>query len=250
MPTAPARLRIAEPALLFWVVKLLTTGVGEACSDWLNRTFDPLLVVPIAALAFAACFVVQFTAKRYAPWRYWLFVTMVAVFGTMVADAIHVVLGVPYLASTVAFAVVLAAVLLVWRRVEGTLDVHSVTSRRAELFYWATVLATFALGTAFGDLTATTFGLGYLGSGLVFLVLFAIPFGARRLGLAATAAFWWAYIVTRPLGASFADWLGVEPARGGVGIGTLVVTAIGLVAIVVLVAVMQLRMNVRRPAVA
>jgi len=232
--------------MLFWAAKLLTTGLGEACSDWLNHTFDPLLVVPITAVLFAACFAIQFSSKRYVPWRYWLLVTMVAVFGTMVADATHIVLGVPYLISTIAFAVTLAIVLLVWRRTEGTLDVHSVATSRRELWYWLTVLATFALGTAFGDLTATTFGLGYLGSGLVFVVLFAIPFGLRRIGLGATAAFWWAYVVTRPLGASFADWLGVEPSRGGLGVGTLLVTIVGLVAVAAAVAMMQLRRGAPR----
>ena len=235
------RQRVPRLTALFWVVKLLSTGVGETASDHLVKSYDPVVVVLLAAVAFAGCFVVQFTARRYVPWRYWLFVCMVAVFGTMVADVTHIVIGVPYLISTSAFAVALVVIFVLWRRVEGTVDVHSVTTGRRELFYWATVLATFALGTALGDLTATTFGLGYLGSGIAFAVLFAIPGIAYRLRLPATAAFWWAYVLTRPLGASFADWLAADRARGGLALGTLPVSAVGAVLIVAGVAVMQWR---------
>ena len=235
------RQRVPRLTALFWVVKLLSTGVGETASDFLVKSYDPVVVVLLAAVVFAGCFAIQFTARRYVPWRYWLFVCMVAVFGTMVADVTHIVIGVPYLISTSAFAVVLVAIFVLWRRVEGTVDVHSVTTGRRELFYWATVLATFALGTALGDLTATTFGLGYLGSGIAFVVLFAIPGIAYRLHLPATAAFWWAYVLTRPLGASFADWLAVDHARGGLALGTLPVSAVGAVLIVAGVAVMQWR---------
>ena len=239
--TAVERLaRVPQLTVAFWAVKVLTTGVGETSSDFLVRAFDPVVVVLVCAAAFLACFAIQFRAGRYVPWRYWLFVTMVAVFGTMIADVTHIVLDVPYLLSTPAFAVVLAGVLIAWWRVEGTLSVHSVTTPRRELFYWATVLATFALGTALGDLTATM-GLGYLGSGILFAVLITVPGIAYRLGLGATAAFWWAYILTRPLGASFADWLAVTPDRGGLDLGTLVISAIGLGAIAASVIGMQLR---------
>ena len=195
---------------------------------------------------FVAAAAVQLTARRYVPWRYWLFVLLVAIFGTMVADVAHIVVGIPYLISALGFALVLAAVFLVWRRTEGTLSVHSITSNRRELFYWATVLATFALGTATGDLTATTFGLGYLGSALLFAALFAIPAVGLRLGLPATAAFWTAYVLTRPLGASIADWLAVAPDRGGLDLGHLPITAIGMGLIVIGVASMQFR-STRRP---
>ncbi|MGN6324549.1 COG4705 family protein [Pseudolysinimonas sp.] len=241
-------LRVPELTALFWVVKLLTTGVGETASDFLVKTLDPVPVVLAAAVVFVACFLVQFTARRYVPWRYWLFVSMVAVFGTMVADVTHIVIGVPYLVSTTAFAAALVVVFVLWRRVEGTISVHSITTGRRELFYWATVLATFALGTALGDLTATTFRLGYLGSGIVFAVLFAIPGVAYRLHLPATAAFWWAYVLTRPLGASFADWLAVDRARGGLALGTPVISGIGAVLIVVGIAWMQVRYRRSAPA--
>jgi uncharacterized membrane-anchored protein len=144
---------------------------------------------------------------------------MVAVFGTMAADVTHVVLGIPYLVSTVFFAVALAVIFVVWYASEKTLSIHSINTPRREMFYWATVIATFALGTAAGDLTAVTRGLGYFSSGVLFAVLFAVPALAYRLfGLNEVVAFWFAYIITRPLGASFADWLG-KPYLGGLGLG-------------------------------
>jgi uncharacterized membrane-anchored protein len=145
---------------------------------------------------------------------------MVSVFGTMVADGVHVELHVPYVVSTVFFSVVLAATFAAWYASERTLSIHSITTPRREAFYWVAVMATFALGTAAGDMTAITLGLGYLASGFLFAALFAAPALAYwRLGLNAVFAFWFAYIVTRPLGASFADWLAVPPGRGGLGLG-------------------------------
>lgn len=237
------RSRVPEVTSLFWAVKILTTGVGEVASDFLVKTFDPVPVVLICFVAFVAAGALQLATRRYVPWRYWLFVLLVAVFGTMVADVAHIVAGIPYLFSALAFAVVLAMVFVAWRRTEGTLSVHSITTGRRELFYWATVLATFALGTAVGDLTATTFALGYLGSALLFGALFAIPAVGRRLGLPATGAFWTAYVLTRPLGASLADWLAVTPDRGGLDLGHLPITAVGVALIAAGVAVMQLRMR-------
>jgi uncharacterized membrane-anchored protein len=149
---------------------------------------------------------------------YWLAVVMVAVFGTMAADVTHVVLGIPYRVSTVFFAIALAVIFVVWYGSEKTLSIHSIYTLRRELFYWAAVMATFALGTAAGDLSAATLGLGYFSSGVLFAVLFAVPALAYRLfGLNEIVAFWFAYIMTRPLGASFADWFG-KPYLGGLGL--------------------------------
>ncbi|GMA20240.1 hypothetical protein MM440_15765 [Arsenicicoccus piscis] len=176
-------------------------------------------------------------ADRYSPWTYWIAVLLVSVFGTVAADVVHVALGVPYEVSTPFFAVVLAVVLITWRRVEGTLSIHSVRTTRRELFYWATVLTTFALGTAAGDLSAKDTNLGYLGSGLMFAAMFAVPavlwLATRRHEV---ALFWWAYVLTRPFGASFADWMGVPAERGGLGWGTGWVTLALLVLIAVTVA--------------
>jgi len=246
----PRLSRVPEITAVFWVVKLLTTGIGETSSDFLVKTFDPVPVVLVAAVVFAACFVLQLHAGSYVPWRYWLFVTMVAIFGTMVADVTHIVFDVPYALSSSAFALTLIVLLIVWKRVEGTISVHSIDTRRRELFYWAVVLATFALGTAFGDLTAVTLGLGYFGSGILFAVLFAVPLAIHGLGLAQTTSFWAAYVLTRPLGASFADWLAVERARGGLALGTGPVSVVGLLLIAAAITGMQLRANRRRPAAA
>jgi uncharacterized membrane-anchored protein len=238
----PALSKVPEITVLFWVIKVLTTGMGETASDYLAHRFAPPVAVGMGALAFAAALLLQFAARRYVAWVYWLAVVMVSVFGTMAADVLHVGLGIPYLVSTVFFMVVLAAVFVVWYRVEGTLSIHRIDSRRREVFYWAAVLATFALGTAAGDLTATTFGWGYLASGVVFAVAIAVPAVAHRgLGLGAVAAFWIAYVITRPLGASFADWMGVSAARGGLAWGTGPVTLGWLAAIVVLVAYLAAR---------
>jgi uncharacterized membrane-anchored protein len=241
--------KVAAVTPVFWLIKVLTTGAGETTSDYLARTFDPVLAVGAATLVLVAVLVAQVAGTRYRTWLYWLAVTLVAIVGTMVADAVHVVLGVPYLVSTVAFLCATVALLVVWRATQSTIAVHSITTRTRECFYWATVAATFALGTAVGDLTATETDLGYLGSGILFAVLIALPALAYRLGvLAAVPAFWAAYVLTRPLGASFADWLGRDAARGGVGLGTGLVSVVLLVVIAVLVGTVARREDQRQPA--
>lgn len=229
--------KVPEVTLLFWIVKLLTTGLGETASDWLVVHAEPVLIVLVTAGAFAVCLLVQLAADRYVVWRYWLLVAMIGVFGTMVADVAHIVVGVPYLVSTTAFAALLALVLFVWWRVEGTLSIHSIVTRRRELFYWATVCSTFALGTAAGDFAAHDLGLGYGGSAIAFGIVFLLPGLAHRyLGWSAVAMFWTSYIVTRPLGASIADGLAVSASRGGLGLGTGEVTLVALALTIVLVA--------------
>lgn len=212
--------KVPEITVAFWITKVLTTGMGESTSDYLVQNFDPVISVLCAALAFAVVMVLQLRVKKYIAAVYWLAVVMVSVFGTMCADVVHIVIGIPYWVSTIFFGIVLAVIFVWWRRSQGTLSIHSITTRPRELFYWATVLATFALGTAAGDLTATTLHLGYLGSGILFAVIIAIPaIGWWKFKLNAIFAFWFAYVVTRPLGASFADWMAVSPERGGLGWG-------------------------------
>lgn len=221
----------------FWAVKVLTTGMGESTSDFLVHKFPPVLAVIAGAIAFAAALFVQFRASRYVVWIYWTCVVMVAVFGTMCADVLHVGFGVPYAVSTAFFAVALAAVFFTWHRVEGTLSIHSIVTPRREVFYWLAVVTTFALGTAAGDLTARTVGLGYLGSGFMFVAAICVPALAYwRLGLNPVLGFWTAYVITRPVGASFADWVAVPSTRGGLGWGTGPVSLVLLVAILVGVA--------------
>jgi uncharacterized membrane-anchored protein len=229
--------KVAAATATFWVIKVLTTGMGETASDFLARTPVPELAVGLTGLTLAALLVAQILAPRHRPWLYWAAVAMVSVFGTMAADALHVVLGVSYLVSTIGFAAAVGVLLALWHRIEGTLAIHSVTTRRREAFYWGTVLATFALGTAAGDLTASTLGLGYLASGVLFAVAIAVPAVAhRRWGLDPVLAFWAAYVLTRPLGASFADWLAVAPDRGGLDLGTGPVSAVLAVVIAAAVA--------------
>lgn len=233
----PAASKVPEVAAIFWVTKLLTTAMGESSSDFLVRAMPPELAVLLGAAGLTVALILQLRAPRYVPWRYWLAVAMVGVFGTMAADVVHVGLGIPYTVSTVAFAITLGATLWLWHRTEGTLSIHSIRTPRREWFYWATVMATFALGTAAGDLLAVRLHLGYLAAGVVFTALLLVPaVGYRWFGLNAIAAFWAAYILTRPVGASFADWLGVSPERGGLGLGSgrvALVLSAGIVALVV-----------------
>jgi uncharacterized membrane-anchored protein len=229
--------KVPEVTLAFWLIKLLTTAMGESTSDYLVHRFDPYTAVALGAIAFSIAIVLQFAARRYVPWVYWLAVAMVAVFGTMAADVLHIGLRIPYVVSSAFFAVALAVIFAVWYATEKTLSIHSIDNGTRELFYWATVITTFALGTATGDMTASTLRLGYLVSGLLFLALFAVPaLGYRFLGWNEVFAFWFAYIVTRPIGASFADWFGRTPDLGGIGVGTGLVSVLLAILIVACVA--------------
>ncbi|MFK4111332.1 hypothetical protein [Streptomyces sp. NPDC002176] len=230
-PSSRTRARMAERAnkvpevtVYFWIVKILTTGMGETASDFLARLLGPVPAVALGGLAFTASLVLQFAVRRYVAWVYWTAIVMVSVFGTMTADVLHVALGVPYALSTPLFVVALGAVFALWHARERTLSIHAIRTRRRETFYWAAVLATFALGTAAGDLTASS-GLGYLGSTALFAVAIAVPAVAHRMGLlGAVTAFWSAYVLTRPLGASIADWMAASHAHGGLGWGVGPVT--------------------------
>jgi uncharacterized membrane-anchored protein len=219
--TAWGPLRVPEVTALFWVVKGLSTALGEATSDYLVHAMAPEIAVLLGFAAFAVALVVQFRAGRYTAPTYWFAVVMVGIFGTMAADVLHVGLGVSYTASTVLYAVVLAAIFVGWKRVEGTLSIHSIDTPRREAFYWATVVATFAMGTALGDFTAYTLHLGYFPSALLFAGVIASPaIGYRGLHWNPVFSFWFAYVITRPLGASIADGLGKPQSVSGLGIGS------------------------------
>lgn len=205
--------------------------MGESTSDYLVHTINPIVAVIFGAVGFAIALALQFYFRRYTAWIYWLAVTMVAIFGTMTADVVHIVLGIPYLISAIFFSVTLILIFSLWYKTERTLSIHSITTPRREIFYWAAVSATFALGTAAGDTTAATFGWGYLLSGIIFGILFITPLISRRIfKLNEVVAFWFAYIMTRPFGASFSDWFGRTPDLGGIGFGTgrvsLILTAL------------------------
>ena len=204
----------------FWIIKVLTTAQGEATSDFFVHEINPYVAVMGGFVVFLAVMAIQLRVRRYIPVVYWLAVTMVAIFGTMCADAIHIQLGVPYPVTSAAFALLTLAVFAVWYRTERTLSIHSITTLRRELFYWAAVLATFALGTAWGDMMAFSAGLGFLPAGFFFLAMIAVPAMLHWVfRLNSVVAFWWAYVITRPLGASFADWMGFPASSSALGWG-------------------------------
>jgi uncharacterized membrane-anchored protein len=232
----PIAAKVPEITILFWVIKLLTTGMGESMSDFMGQQSVPVAgAVGILGLTFALW--LQMRTREYRAPFYWFAVMMVAVFGTMAADGVHDGASIPYAVTTPVFAAAVGAVFFFWRRSEGTLSIHSITTRRREVYYWAAVLATFALGTAAGDLTATSLNFGFFGSVVFFAVLISIPALAWwRRKLSPIAAFWIAYVITRPLGASFADWFSKPHSITGLGLGDGTVSAVALVVFVLLVA--------------
>ena len=246
--TAPGAPRVPEITAYFWVIKALSTAMGESTSDYLVHRINPVPSVLCGFVGFVGALALQLWMRRYMAWTYWLAVVGVGVFGTMAADVLHVGLGVPYAVSSMLYAVVLIAVFTSWQWTEKTLSIHSVDTVRRELFYWAAVVATFAMGTALGDLTAITFHLGYLASGCVFAGVIAVPaIGFWRSSWNPIFSFWFAYVATRPLGASFADWMGKPHALGGLGWGNGTVALALTAAIFVLVAFLAVtRADVQR----
>ena len=186
---------------------------------------------------FVVGLVLQFGTRRYRAFAYWFLAFAIAIFGTGVSDFLHLDVRIPYAGTTLLWAVILAAIFWLWQRSEGTLSIHSITTQRREAFYWATVFATFALGTALGDFTATSLHLGYLASGILFGVVILLPALAWwRFGLNSIAAFWMSYVVTRPLGASFADYISKPATISGINFGDGPTALVFAVAVFVLVA--------------
>src|SRR4051794_7626742 len=229
--------KVPEVTLSFWVIKVLCTTVGESAADFLNVNLNFGLtgtsIVTGILLVIALLF--QFRADRYAPGRYWTTVALVSVFGTLVTDNLTDSVGVPLEASTVLFGVLLALTFLAWYSSERTLSIHSIVTVRREAFYWLAILFTFALGTATGDLMAEVLGLGYLVTGAIVASLIAVMAIAWRVGLHPVLAFWFIYILTRPLGASIGDYLSQPSSQGGLGLGATVTSLIFTVGIVVTV---------------
>ncbi len=216
---SPLASKVPEVIALFWVVKILTTAGGEATSDYL-KTYGNFGAGSIEIALIVVGLAWQFSTRRYQAFAYWFLAYAIATTGTGVADFLHLDVHIPYAGTTILWALVLAAVFWGWQRSEGTLSIHSITTQRREGFYWATVFATFALGTALGDLTANTFGWGYFPSAVVFsVIIFIPPLCMWRFGLSSIAAFWMSYVVTRPLGASYADWISKPTATTGLGFG-------------------------------
>jgi len=209
--------------------------MGESTSDYLVFHINPYIAVFLGSIGLIVSLILQLWVRRYVAWIYWLAVVMVAIFGTMAADILHVALGIPYLITTIFFSISLAVIFIAWYVSEKTLSIHSINTRRRELFYWAVVIATFALGTALGDMTAATLNLGYLLSGVLFAILFVIPgVGYWKFKWNEIFSFWFAYVITRPLGASFADWFG-KPILGGLGLGDTNVSLVLTILIIIFV---------------
>ena len=226
--------KVPEVTIYFWIIKVLCTTVGETAADFLNVSLNLGLTGTsvVTGVLLAVALALQFSTNRYAPSRYWLAVTLVSVFGTLVTDNLTTNLSLPLEASTVIFGVLLAVTFLAWYRSEGTLSIHSIFTRRRESFYWLAILFTFALGTATGDLMAEALGLGYAVTGIIVASVIAITALGWRLGLNSVLAFWIIYILTRPLGASIGDYLSQSPTEGGLGLGATVTSLIFLVGIV------------------
>jgi uncharacterized membrane-anchored protein len=246
MPTKPAAAlsaremlnKVPEVTLYFWIIKVLCTTIGETASDYLatNVGLGLTKTTYITAALLIATLVVQFRARRYIPPIYWLGIVLISVVGTQITDNLTDNQGVSLVTTTIVFSIALAVVFLAWFISERTLSIHSIVTRRREAFYWLTVLFTFALGTAAGDLTAERLALGYFLSAIMFAAVIGLVTLAHfRFGLGAITAFWLAYILTRPLGASLGDFLSQPRASGGLGLGTTVTSMIFLGAILVVV---------------
>ena len=216
---APVAAKVPEVIIWFWVAKILTTAGGEATSDYL-KTWGNIKGGATEVLVFVVGVLWQFSTRRYQAFSYWFLAFAIAIFGTGVSDFLHLDVHIPYLGTTLLWAVILAAVFVLWQKSEGTLSIHSIVTQRREAFYWATVFATFALGTALGDFTASSLHLGYLASGILFSVLILVPAVATGyLGFNRIAGFWAAYVLTRPLGASYADYISKSQTLSGINFG-------------------------------
>jgi uncharacterized membrane-anchored protein len=231
--------KVPEVTAYFWIIKVLATTVGETFADYLNETlgFGLTGTTIFTVIGLIAALFFQFKSSRYRPALYWLVVVLISIAGTLFTDNLTDNLGVSLLLSSLIFAVALTLVFVAWHRTEASLAIHSIYTPRREAFYWLTILFTFALGTATGDLFAERFGLGYGVSLLIFAaVILAISILWKSKSLNPVLAFWAIYVLTRPLGASIGDLLSQAKADGGIGLGTTTTSAIFLTVILALVA--------------
>ena len=242
--------KVPEVTLSFWIIKIMCTTVGETGADFLavNAGLGQGVTRTVMAALLATALFMQLRTRRYTPWIYWLTVVLVSVVGTQITDLLTDGLGVSLYVSTSVFAVLLAAIFFVWYRIERTLSIHDVVTRRRELFYWAAILCTFALGTAAGDLATEALHLGFTLGAIAFGVLIAVTYAAWRLGGNAVLTFWIGYILTRPFGAALGDLLTQAQAYGGLGMGAMWTSALFLLVIIMLVAVAQFGMSGSRSA--
>jgi uncharacterized membrane-anchored protein len=230
--------KVPEATLVFWIIKILATTVGETCADFLavraglGATATAIVMSGFLVLALS----IQLRTRKYTPWVYWLTVVLVSIVGTQITDFLTDKLEISLYISTSAFLVVLGAVFSIWYSIERTLSIHTIVTTRRELFYWAAILFTFALGTAAGDLATEALGLGFQLGVVVCAALIAGIYIVYALGGNPVLTFWLAYILTRPLGASLGDLLSQSPKYGGVGFGASYTSIVFLTIIVALVA--------------
>lgn len=235
---SPMLNKVPEITIFFWIIKIMATTVGETAADFLSETMGWGLTYTSLFMAVLLLVVLffQFRARKYVPAFYWLAVVFISVVGTLISDNLHDNLGVPLWVTTTMFSVTLAATFFIWYANEKTLSIHTIFTTKRELFYWLAILFTFALGTAAGDLLSEKLALGYLNSVFVFAGAIAVVTGAYYLlKLNAVAAFWIAYVLTRPLGGSCGDFLSQPRSNGGLGLGTTDTSVLFLVTILILV---------------
>lgn len=242
MPIHPRSFnKVPQVTLIFWLIKILSTTVGETGADYLavNAGLGTAYTGALMGGLLIVALLYQLSQQRYVPWIYWLTVVLLSVVGTQITDALTDGLGVSLYASTAVFSVLLAVVFVLWYWRERTLDIRSIVTLRRELFYWAAILLTFALGTAAGDLATEALGLGFRVGVVVFGVGIAAIYLAARFGANPVLAFWLAYILTRPLGASLGDLLSQSQEYGGIGWGTINTSVAFLLVIASLVSFKQ-----------
>jgi uncharacterized membrane-anchored protein len=230
--------KVPQITLFFWVIKILATTVGETAADFLatNLKMGLTKTTFIMGALLAVVLFFQFKSRSYNPAIYWLAVVLMSIFGTLITDNMVDNYGISLWTSTAIFTVALAATFGAWYASEKTLSIHSIITSKREAFYWLTILFTFALGTAAGDLVAEKLNIGYWKSALIFAAVIGLMYAAQKyMGLNSVLAFWAAYIVTRPLGASIGDYLSQDKAIGGLELGTTVTSVIFLSVILVVV---------------
>ena len=238
--------RVPHVTVDFWLVKVLAVTVGETAADFINMNLGLGLTATSIIMSglLLAALILQFSQQKYVPWTYWLSVVLISVVGTLITDILVDNLEFSLWACTMGFAVALAATFAIWYSFEKTLSIHSIFTFRREAFYWLAILFTFALGTAAGDLVAEGLALGYLAAGLFYCaVIGAVALAFYVFKLNGILAFWMAYIFTRPMGASFGDFLSQPLADGGLGFGTVITSLIFLAGIMAVVAFMQSRQD-------
>jgi uncharacterized membrane-anchored protein len=237
--------KVPEVTLGFWVIKIMSTTVGETAADYLAVNVGWGATTTSTVMGTLLLFVLyfQFALPRYVPSIYWLTVVLVSIVGTQITDILTDKLEVSLYLSTAVFSAILISIFAIWYRTEKTLSVQTITTRRREVFYWLAILCTFALGTAAGDLATEALGLGFKVGVVIFGVLIALAACAYRIGLNAVLAFWITYILTRPLGASLGDMLSQSTEYGGIGLGTVWTSALFLSVIVALVWALTIDQN-------